>query len=155
MLDIKFIRENKEIVAAGARKKHITIDLDALLALDDKRKELQQLVDEKRSEQHVASSQITKASASEREALTIPYRRLVLDFGREARARRGPRLVLVRAGDLCARGSGRAGRIRLARSLIRFFARGLRIRWPFGAFVAPRGSPAGEERPSLFSSASR
>ncbi len=38
MLDIKFIRENKDLVAAGAKKKHVDIDLDALIALDDKRK---------------------------------------------------------------------------------------------------------------------
>ncbi len=36
MLDIKFIRENKDLVAPGAKKKHVEIDLDALLALDDK-----------------------------------------------------------------------------------------------------------------------
>jgi len=35
MLDIKFIRENKDIVAAGAIKKHIKVDIDKLIALDD------------------------------------------------------------------------------------------------------------------------
>ena len=38
MLDIKFIRENKDIVVAGAKKKHIEVDIDKLLALDDKRR---------------------------------------------------------------------------------------------------------------------
>jgi seryl-tRNA synthetase len=60
MLDIKFIRENKDIVAAGAKKKHIEIDLDRLLALDDKRKELQKAYDDKRSEQNRASDEIAK-----------------------------------------------------------------------------------------------
>src|SRR3989344_4349204 len=69
MLDIKFIRENKDIVAAGARKKHIELDLDKLLALDDKRKALQASIDEKRAEQNVASNAITKASADERTSL--------------------------------------------------------------------------------------
>src|SRR3989344_369651 len=69
MLDIKFIRENKDIVAAGAKKKHIDIDLDKLLALDDKRKALQASIDEKRAEQNVASDAITKASADERTSL--------------------------------------------------------------------------------------
>jgi len=69
MLDIKFIRENKDIVAAGAKKKHIDLDLDKLLALDDKRKELQASIDEKRAEQNVASDAITKASPEERAAL--------------------------------------------------------------------------------------
>ena len=69
MLDIKFIRENKEIVADGAKKKHIDIDLDALVKLDDKRKDLQASVDEKRAEQNVASEMIVKASAEERDAV--------------------------------------------------------------------------------------
>src|SRR3989344_6078322 len=58
MLDIKFIREHKDIVAAGAKKKHIKVDLDRLLELD-----------QKRAEQNVASNAIATASATEREAL--------------------------------------------------------------------------------------
>jgi len=58
MLDIKFIRENKHIVAAGAKKKHIAVDIDKLLALDDKRRELQAAVDDKRAEQNAASDTI-------------------------------------------------------------------------------------------------
>ena len=40
MLDIKFIRENIELVKAGAQKKHIEVDLDTLMELDWKRREL-------------------------------------------------------------------------------------------------------------------
>jgi ATP-dependent Clp protease protease subunit len=40
MLDIKFIRENKDIVKASAEKKHLTPDIDGLIVLDDKRLEL-------------------------------------------------------------------------------------------------------------------
>lgn len=69
MLDIKFIRENKDIVALGAKKKHIDIDLDRLIELDDKRRELQKTLDEKRAEQNNASSAIAKASPQERETL--------------------------------------------------------------------------------------
>ena len=58
MLDIKFIRENKDVVVAGAKKKHIAIDIDRLIALDDQRKLLQQKIDEKRSEQNIASTAI-------------------------------------------------------------------------------------------------
>lgn len=65
MLDIKFIRENKDVVAAGAKKKHIDIDLDALIALDDKRKELQLSIDGKRGEQNVASDAIASATSDE------------------------------------------------------------------------------------------
>ena len=61
MLDIKFIREHKDIVAAGAKKKHIDVDFDRLLELDDKRRELQVKVDEKRAEQNIASNAIASA----------------------------------------------------------------------------------------------
>jgi len=71
MLDIKFIRENKDIVAAGAKKKHIDVDLDRLLALDDQRKELQQKVDEKRAEQNVASTMIATAKTPEEKQAII------------------------------------------------------------------------------------
>lgn len=66
MLDIKFIRENKDIVAMGAKKKHIEIDLDRLLGLDDKRKELQKSYDDKRAEQNKASDEIAKLAPDER-----------------------------------------------------------------------------------------
>src|SRR3989344_3423955 len=63
MLDIKFIRENKDIVAAGAKKKRIDVDLDHLIALDEKRRELQATFDEKRAEQNVASGAIASAKS--------------------------------------------------------------------------------------------
>lgn len=69
MLDIKFIRENKDIVAAGAKKKLIKIDINKLIELDDKRKELQKTFDEERAKQNAASEQIAKASGAERETL--------------------------------------------------------------------------------------
>ena len=69
MLDIKFIRENKDIVAAGAKKKRIDVDLDALLGLDDKRRELQLAIDTKRAEQNVASDEMTKGSDAEKKKI--------------------------------------------------------------------------------------
>ena len=46
MLDIKFIRENKEIVQEGAKKKRVEIDIEKLIALDDQRlKELKEVED--------------------------------------------------------------------------------------------------------------
>jgi seryl-tRNA synthetase len=70
MLDIKFIRENKDLVKEGARKKHIEFDVDKLISVDDKRKELQALVETKRSEQNAASDRIAKAETQEeRQAL--------------------------------------------------------------------------------------
>ncbi len=51
MLDIKFIRENKEVVQAGAKKKLMDFNVDDLLATDDKRRELLQKIEMKKAEQ--------------------------------------------------------------------------------------------------------
>jgi len=62
MLDIRFIKENIDTVKAGALKKHIDIDLDRLIVVDDKRRELLKIVEAKRSEQNVASGKITQTN---------------------------------------------------------------------------------------------
>jgi seryl-tRNA synthetase len=60
MLDIKFIRENKDIVQAGAKKKHVDIDIEKLLSLDDTRlKELKE-VEDLRSEVNRVSNDISR-----------------------------------------------------------------------------------------------
>lgn len=46
MLDIKFIRENKDIIAEGIKNKNRTIDLDELFKIADERKVLKQEIDE-------------------------------------------------------------------------------------------------------------
>ena len=69
MLDIKFIRENKDVVVMGAKKKHVDVDIDALLKLDDTRKELLASIEKKRAEQNAVSDKIQKATPEEREAM--------------------------------------------------------------------------------------
>ncbi len=69
MLDIHFIRENIDLVKAGALKKHIEVDLDRLIAVDDERKFVRQELDAKRAEQNRRSNEIQRASGSERETL--------------------------------------------------------------------------------------
>ncbi len=66
MLDIKFIRENKDLVALAAKKKRIEFDVDKLLGIDDKRRELQKSFEEKRSEQNNANTEIVKANGTEK-----------------------------------------------------------------------------------------
>ena len=66
MLDIHFIRENADIVKAGALKKHIDADIDRLLAVDDERKRLRQELDAKRAEQNRRSNEIQLAKGLER-----------------------------------------------------------------------------------------
>ena len=69
MLDIHFIRENAEIVKAGAVKKHIEVDIDRLIAVDDDRKRIRQELDVKRAEQNRRSNEIQRADGVERTKL--------------------------------------------------------------------------------------
>ncbi len=53
MLDIKFIRQNPEIIKKAAKKKNFKVDIDKLIALDDRRKHIQSesdLLNQKRNE---------------------------------------------------------------------------------------------------------
>ncbi len=65
MLDIKFIRENKELIAAAAKKKHIDFAIDELIKADDERKALMSSSEKKRAEQNAASEMIAKAATPE------------------------------------------------------------------------------------------
>jgi seryl-tRNA synthetase len=62
MLDIKFIRENLEIVKLAAVKKKITIDLDRLVALDDSRRSIMTSMETKKAEQNRVSDEIAKTA---------------------------------------------------------------------------------------------
>lgn len=66
MLDINFIRENADVVKAGAEKKHIEVDIDRLLSLDAERKALRQKLDDGKAEQNRMSATIAKAEGQER-----------------------------------------------------------------------------------------
>lgn len=69
MLDIHFIRENADLIKMGAAKKHIEIDIDRLVQIDDERKSLRQQLDAKRAEQNHASRTIALSSGDEKEKL--------------------------------------------------------------------------------------
>lgn len=58
MLDIKFIKENKDIIKEGAKKKHIEVDIDSLVSLDDKRLALLLEVEGLRGEQNKMNNSI-------------------------------------------------------------------------------------------------
>ena len=66
MLDIHFIREHADLVKEGARKKKLTVDIDRLLKVDDERKELRQILDEKKAEQNRMSNTILRAEGDEK-----------------------------------------------------------------------------------------
>jgi seryl-tRNA synthetase len=69
MLDIKFIRENPDIIKEAIRKKHLSFNLDELLALEEKRKETLTNFEQLRAEQNRLSDEIPKAQESNRASL--------------------------------------------------------------------------------------
>lgn len=69
MLDIKLIRENVDVIKAGAVRKHIEIDIDRLIVVDDERKRLRQELEAKKAEQNRRSNEIQIAKDQEREKL--------------------------------------------------------------------------------------
>ena len=58
MIDINFIRQNTEAVRAAIRDKRVTCDLDRVLAIDDRRRQIQQEADNLRGQSNELSSQI-------------------------------------------------------------------------------------------------
>jgi len=60
MLDIKFIRENKRIVQEGAKKKHIDVDIERLIELDDTRLKQLKEIENLRNEVNKVSKNIVR-----------------------------------------------------------------------------------------------
>lgn len=58
MLDIKFIRENPDLVQQAAKNKNIYINIDHILAIDNKRKELQVIVQKLQQERNALTKNI-------------------------------------------------------------------------------------------------
>ena len=58
MLDIRFIRENPDLVQENAKNKGYSVSISDLIVLDDKRKELQQKVDILREQRNQISSEM-------------------------------------------------------------------------------------------------
>ena len=77
MLDIKFIRENKDIVQEGAMKKGVDVDISKLIDLDDQRlKELKE-VEDLRAEINRVSNDIARDQDSALKIQLIEEMRLV------------------------------------------------------------------------------
>lgn len=68
MLDIQFIRENRELVAKKAAEKNIAVDLEQLLGFDEQRRQLLQKVESLRQERNELSS-LNKGGKPSEEAI--------------------------------------------------------------------------------------
>ncbi len=77
MLDIKFIRENLDLVKAGAKKKRMDVDFDALTALDDSRKELLSALESKKAEQNKVSGEIMHIADETEKTMRIAEMKLL------------------------------------------------------------------------------
>lgn len=63
MLDIKFIKEHSQLVKDAAKKKHIKVDVDMLLELDEKRLVLLRDIEALRAQQNEASKDIAQVTS--------------------------------------------------------------------------------------------
>ncbi len=75
MLDIKFIRENIGLVKAGAAKKHIKIDLDRLLVVDEERRKLMGELESMRAKQNEVSKSVSQ-NGPDRDSLIAEMKEL-------------------------------------------------------------------------------
>ncbi len=76
MLDIKFIRENSDLIKAAAAKKHLSFNVDDLVAADIRRLETLKVVEDLRAEQNQASERIMQVSGEERTSLIDSMKRV-------------------------------------------------------------------------------
>lgn len=87
MLDIKFIRDNVEIVKLAATKKKISVDIDRLMVLDDQRREAMTTLEAKKAEQNKVSGEIAQATeAPVRDQLITEMQALKAEIQREEEA---------------------------------------------------------------------
>jgi len=80
MLDIKFIRDNADLVKDAIRKKHTTLDLEELLKVDAERLTVLGKVEIARARQNVVSQEISKVSPTDRAKLIAEMTALKASF---------------------------------------------------------------------------
>ena len=68
MLDIKFIRENPDLIKEGARKKRIKVDIDRLLEVDEERRKLLHETETLKADKNAASQEIARLKGDEKKA---------------------------------------------------------------------------------------
>lgn len=80
MLDLKWIRENPELVRKGLAAKNVTFDLDRLLALDNERRTLLKEVEDLKAKRNAANDEVTqlkKSGQNERASTLIDSLKLI------------------------------------------------------------------------------
>lgn len=81
MLDLKYIREHPDKVKQGTRDKNVDVDVDAVIALDARRREILTRSDELKSERNTLSAEVGKRLKQKENADDLKAR--VRDLGEE------------------------------------------------------------------------
>jgi seryl-tRNA synthetase len=81
MLSLQFIRENPDAVRKAIAEKNVTLDLDALLALDGEARALKTRVDTLRQERNAISDGFKSAAPEERPALGAKAKAIGAEIG--------------------------------------------------------------------------
>lgn len=77
MLDIKFIRSNPQIVKDACQKKQVALDIERLLEVDKKRRELLQALEDMRAQKNKANEEIKRSKdKKEKEVVILKMREL-------------------------------------------------------------------------------
>ena len=71
MLDIKFIRNNQELIQEAARKKQLKFKVADLIAIDDQRRELLTKIEKRRAEQNATNEKVAKGTPTERVKMIV------------------------------------------------------------------------------------
>jgi len=71
MLDIKFIRNNQELIQEAARKKQLKFKVADLIAVDDQRRELLTKIEKRRAEQNATNEKVAKGTPTERVKMIV------------------------------------------------------------------------------------
>ncbi len=79
MLDIKFIREHKDLVKEAARKKRIQINLDRILSLDEERRKLIQESEGLKAEQNTESGRVVSITDETEKKTLISRLKIIKD----------------------------------------------------------------------------
>src|SRR5690242_8926590 len=78
MLDIKFVRDNPEIVKQAIIDKNVDLDLDELLDLDQKRRSLLSEVETLQATKNQVSKELPKLQGEERDAKILEMKEVDL-----------------------------------------------------------------------------
>ncbi|MDO8601409.1 MAG: serine--tRNA ligase [bacterium] len=76
MLDIKFIRQNSNLVKDACEKKGVNIDIDLLLEVDKKRLETLQALEDMQAQKNKANKEIQQANSEEKNTIILKMREL-------------------------------------------------------------------------------